>query len=162
MVFKSYAKINLTLEINSKRKNQLHEIQSFFCLIDLADKIKINKIKTKKDKITFNGPFAKFVSKSNNSILDLLNILREKKIISNYYSVSIKKNVPVFAGLGGGTGNSVFILKHLLKKKINKSLLSQIEGKIGSDFKLFFYKQGFLRNLKSIIDLKKNKAYFLY
>ena len=143
MVFKSYAKINLTLKINSKRNNQLHEIQSFFCLINLADKIKINKIKTKKDKITFNGPFAKFVCKSNNSILTLLNILREKKIISNYYSVSVKKNIPVFAGLGGGTGNSVFILKHLLKKKINKFLFNQIEGKIGSDFKLFFYKQGF-------------------
>ena len=80
MVLKSYAKINLTLKINSKRKNKLHEIQSFFCLIDLADKIKLNKIKTKKDKITFSGPFAKFVNKSNNSILHLLNILREKKM----------------------------------------------------------------------------------
>ena len=160
MVLKSYAKINLTLKINSKRKNKLHEIQSFFCLIDLADKIKLNKIKTKKDKITFSGPFAKFVNKSNNSILHLLNILREKKIISNYYSVSVEKNIPVFAGLGGGTGNSAFILKHILKKKVDKFLLHQIESKIGSDFKLFFYKQGFLRNLRSVIDLKKKQSLF--
>ena len=62
--------------------------------------------------------------------------------------------------MGGGTGNSVFILKHLLKKKINKFLFNQIEGKIGSDFKLFFYKQGFLRNLRSIIDLKKKQSLF--
>ncbi len=161
MFLKSYAKINLTLKINSKRKNKLHEIQSFFCLINLVDKIKLNKIKTKKDKITFNGPFAKFVNKSNNSILHLLNILREKKIIYNYYSVSVEKNIPVFAGLGGGTGNSAFILKHILKKKkVDEFLLHQIESKIGSDFKLFFYKQGFLRNLRSIINLKKKQSLF--
>ena len=44
MVFSSYAKINLTLRVNQKNKNNLHEIQSYFCLIDLADKIKIKKL----------------------------------------------------------------------------------------------------------------------
>jgi 4-diphosphocytidyl-2C-methyl-D-erythritol kinase len=50
MSLSSYAKINLTLKINYKNKNNLHEIQSYFCLIDLADKIKIKKIKKKKIK----------------------------------------------------------------------------------------------------------------
>ena len=50
MSLNSYAKINLTLKINYKNKNNLHEIQSYFCLIDLADKIKIKKIKKKKIK----------------------------------------------------------------------------------------------------------------
>ena len=49
----SYAKINLSLTVNSKQKNSLHEIQTYFCLIDLADKIKINKTKETKDKIIF-------------------------------------------------------------------------------------------------------------
>jgi len=40
MSLSSYAKINLTLKVNYKNKNNLHEIQSYFCLIDLADKIK--------------------------------------------------------------------------------------------------------------------------
>ena len=43
MVLKSNAKINLTLKVNSRSKNNLHEIQSFFCLIDLADKIRIKR-----------------------------------------------------------------------------------------------------------------------
>ena len=50
MSLSSYAKINLTLKINYKNKNNLHEIQSYFCLINLADKIKIKKIKKKKIK----------------------------------------------------------------------------------------------------------------
>ena len=82
MVLSSHAKINLTLKINSKNKNDLHDIQSFFCLIDLVDKIKIEKIKTKKDKIIFKGPFAKLVNKSNNSIIILLKLLRDLKLIS--------------------------------------------------------------------------------
>ena len=45
MVLKSYAKINLTLEVIKKLRNGLHDIQSIFCLIDLSDKISIKKIK---------------------------------------------------------------------------------------------------------------------
>ena len=44
MVLNSYSKINLTLRVNRKIKSGLHEIQSYFCLINLSDKIKINKI----------------------------------------------------------------------------------------------------------------------
>ena len=160
MVLSSYAKINLTLKINSKSGNNLHEIQSYFCLIDLKDQIKLNKIKAKKDSIIFKGRFAKLVNKSNNSIFKLLKTLRGLRLISSYYSVTVKKNIPVFSGLGGGTSNAAFILKYILKKKINKSLLNQLAGKIGSDLKLFFYKQGFVRNLQSIIELKKQKMYF--
>ena len=68
MVLSSYAKINLSLRINSKRKDGLHEIQSYFCLINLSDKINLKKIKEKKDKIFFKGPFSKLVNKNNNSI----------------------------------------------------------------------------------------------
>ena len=109
MALSSYSKINLTLQINNKGRNKLHEIQSFFCLIDLADKIKIKKNKTKKDRITFNGPFAKLVSKSNNSILELLRTLRKEKFISNYYSIIITKNIPVFGGLGEDWKFSIYL-----------------------------------------------------
>ena len=51
MVLNSYSKINLFLNVNEKLKNGLHEIQSYYCLIDLSDKIEIRKIKRKKDKI---------------------------------------------------------------------------------------------------------------
>ena len=44
MVFNSYSKINLSLSVNNKLKNGLHEIQSYFCLINLCDKIKVSKI----------------------------------------------------------------------------------------------------------------------
>ena len=161
MVLSSYAKINLSLRINSKRKDGLHEIQSYFCLINLSDKINLKKIKEKKDKIFFKGPFSKFVNKNNNSIINLFKFLRKLKIISNYYSVSINKNIPVFGGLGGGTGNAASILKVLLKGKISKSLLNKAESIIGTDLRLFFWNQGFLSNLKNITYFRKKKLFFI-
>ena len=162
MVLRSYAKINLTLKVNSKRQDKLHEIQSFFCLISLKDKIVLKKVKQQRDKIIFKGPFANFVNKSNNSVINLFKILRRHKLISGYYSVTVFKNIPVFAGLGGGTGNAASILKYFLKKNISGALLKEVETKIGTDFKLFFHKQGFLKNLGSIINFeKKQKLFFL-
>ena len=161
MVLSSYAKINLSLTINSKRKDSLHEIQSYFCLINLTDKIKLKKIKEKKDKIFFKGPFSKLVNKKNNSIINLFKFLRKLKLISNYYRITINKNIPVFGGLGGGTGNAASILKVLLKGKVSKSILNKAESIIGTDLRLFFYKQGFLNNLKFITHFQKKKLFFV-
>ncbi len=161
MVIKSYSKINFSLNINSKLKNGLHEIQSYYCLINLSDKIKISKIKEKKDKIFFKGPFVKNIKKSNNSIINTLNLLRKLKLITSYYAVTIIKNIPVFSGLGGGTSNAAFILKFLLKKeKIDKNILNKFEKLIGSDLRLFYHKQGFLKNLKTIKVIKKKQRLF--
>ena len=157
MVLNSYSKINLSLNINSKLKNGLHQIQSYYCLINLRDKIKITKINTKKDKIFFKGKFSKYIKKSNNSVGVLLRYLRELKIISSYYSVTVIKNIPVFSGLGGGTSNAAFILKFFLKGIISEKILNKIAKLIGSDLRLFYNKQGFLDNLKTIKAIKKKK-----
>ena len=86
--------------------------------------------------------------------------MRKLKLISSYYSVAVKKNIPVFAGLGGGTSNAFTVMKYVLRKKLLKKNLNIIEKKIGSDFKLFFYNQGFLKNLSSIINQKTNQAFY--
>ena len=118
MVLKSYAKINLTLSVNKKLKSGLHNIQSIYCLIDLHDKIFLKKIKKKHlDQVSFTGPFSKDIKKSNNSVKKVLNAMRKYKIINDYYSVKVNKQIPVFAGLGGGTSNAATLFKHLVKKK---------------------------------------------
>ena len=161
MVLKSFSKINLSLNINSKLKNGLHDIQSYYCLINLFDKIKIRKIDKKKDKVVFFGPFVKHIKKSNNSIINHLKLLRKLELISGYYSVNVIKNIPVFSGLGGGTSNAASVLKFLLKGKVSKKILEKVEKLIGSDLRLFFHKQGFLQNLRTIKTIKKQKLFFL-
>ena len=163
MILKSFSKINLTLDVISKlKKRKLHNIQSYFCLIDLYDQIHIKKIKRQKDRIKFKGKFLNKINNKNNSILDTLQILRKNNFLNNHYSIVVNKRIPVFGGMGGGTGNAACLVKYLVKKKISKKVMNTLNDKIGSDFNLFFCKQGFLKNIKTIIKLKKNfKFYFL-
>ena len=89
MVLSSYSKVNLSLLVNSKKKSGLHNIQSYYCLIKLKNKIKIKKIDGKSDKINFTGPFSKFINKNDNSIKSVLALLRKLKLISSCYSVHV-------------------------------------------------------------------------
>ena len=105
MYLKSFSKLNLSLKINKKLKNKkLHEIQSYYCLISLFDEIKVKKISGSKDVVKFIGKFTRNIDLNNNSVLTVLRILRNEDIIKNYYSVIINKKIPIFSGLGGGTG----------------------------------------------------------
>ena len=64
MIIKSFSKINLSLNITRKlKKKSLHDLQSYFCLINLHDQIRIKKISGQKDKVKFQGKFAKYIKK---------------------------------------------------------------------------------------------------
>ena len=163
-MIKSYCKVNLFLKILSKNNKGLHNIQSTVMLLDLYDEINIKKIKKNKDEVVFIGPFKKNIKSKTNTIISTLSLLRSHNFI-NYnknYKITVNKRIPVFAGLGGGTANAAFVIKHFLKNKINLKLLEIFESKIGSDLKLFFFKHSFQKNLKKIkIFKKKYKFYFL-
>ena len=90
-----------------------------------------------------------------------MKLLRKLELISGYYSVKVTKNIPVFSGLGGGTSNAASVLKFLLKEKVSKNIIKKAEKLIGSDLRLFFHKQGFLQNLRTIRTIKKQKLFFL-
>ena len=130
----SYAKINLNLNIVSKRKiNNLHQIESLVALIDLADEIKISEIRSKKNKVIFRGKYSKGIPKFN-TITHLLALLEKEKIIKKKYQILVKKNIPQKSGMGGGSMNAASILSFFLKKKIlTKKLSEKFAKKIGSD-----------------------------
>ncbi len=152
MKIKSFSKINLTLRVLKKLKNGMHNIESNSVLVDLYDEISIKK--NKKDKIIFKGKFKKKINSKKNTVTETLQLLRKFNILKNFYKIVIKKNVPIFAGLGGGTSNSVSIIKYFLKNKLNKKLISYSEKKIGSDFRLFLNNCSFQKNLGKVINTK--------
>ena len=78
---KSYAKINLALNIIGKFK-RLHNIESIVSFIDLYDLIFIKKINSLKHQVSFYGKFSKNI-KSKNTISKLLDILDKNKLLNN-------------------------------------------------------------------------------
>ena len=115
---KSYAKINLALNIIGK-KSSLHRIETLVSFVSLHDEIFVKKIKSNDHKISFEGKFSKNINKQN-SISKLLEILEKKKLLNNKkFKIKINKRIPNKAGLGGGSMNAASVLKYFAKKKNN-------------------------------------------
>jgi len=160
-MLKSYSKINLFLKVLNKNNKGLHNIQSSVMLLDLYDRISLKKINRNKDNIKFIGQFKKNINKNTNTISKSLFLLRKNNLIDKKkrYKIIVNKKIPVFAGLGGGTSNAVFIIKYFLKNKINTKLMKLFEEEIGSDFRLFFFKHSFQKNLKKILKFKNKYSF---
>ena len=77
---KAYAKINLFLNVFNKTKDNLHNLKSLVCFIDLYDEIKISE--SKKFSIEINGPFKNSIKKkkyNSKNFHYFLKIFRFKK-----------------------------------------------------------------------------------
>ena len=119
---KSPAKINLFLKVGKKIKGKKHHnVQSLVFLTNLNDQIIIKRTKKLRDIIKFRGRFKSDIKKSNNTITKSMYLLRKKKLIDkkDKYEINIKKNIPVFSGLGGGSSNAATLIKYFFKKKKN-------------------------------------------
>ena len=113
---KSYAKLNLALNVTGKNKS-LHKIESIINFINLYDVIWIKEIISSKHIISFNGRFSKNIYKIN-TISRLLKLLEEKKILKDKkFQIKVNKKIPNKSGLGGGSMNAASILKFFIKKK---------------------------------------------
>ena len=160
---RSYCKINLFLNVGKKEKKaKLHNIQSLISIVNLYDEIKIKRVYSQKDTIKFLGIFSKHVKKHDNSISKSFFLLRNKGYIKDghNYHVEVKKKIPAFSGLGGGSSNSASIIKYFLKKKISKEDLNYFSKKIGSDLKLFFQSSQMIqKNLRIIKNIKRKKHF---
>ena len=76
---KSYAKINLALNVTGKTSG-LHQIESIVGFVSLHDIILIKKIRSKKHIISFNGKYSKNIYRKN-TISKLLKILEKKSYL---------------------------------------------------------------------------------
>ena len=134
---KSYCKINLSLRVLKKLNSGYHNIISLITFCDLHDVITISKIRNLKDKINFSGKFKKGINEKSNTITEVLNLLRNKKLLENQaFKINIKKNIPHGSGLGGGSSNAADLLNYFnlkMKLKLNKNKIKKLASQIGSD-----------------------------
>ena len=159
---KSYAKINLALNIIGK-KSSLHRIETLVSFVSLHDEIFIKKIKSNNHKVSFGGKFSKNITKDN-TISKLIDVLEKKKFLKNKkFKIKINKKIPNQAGLGGGSMNAASILKYFLKKKLiklSKKEIITISKLIGSDVILGLNSTHSILNSKNKIKRFKNYKKF--
>jgi 4-diphosphocytidyl-2-C-methyl-D-erythritol kinase len=106
------AKVNLTLHIRGKRADGYHELESLVVFAGLCDELAFRKARA--DGLTIEGPFATALEGENL-------ILKAKHAVSSwlgtpiYGSFRLLKNIPVAAGLGGGSSDAAAAIRALLR-----------------------------------------------
>lgn len=139
---RSYAKVNIFLKITGKR-NGYHELASRFVRVkNLFDTVIFEKGKF--DDFTLEGDFS--CKKEQNTVykayLKLCEVSSNVQELFKNYKVSIKKNIPEFAGLGGGSSNCatfMIMVNEIANLNLTKDELSKIAQTVGADVPFFIY-----------------------
>ena len=144
----SPAKLNISLNVNSLLDNGYHSISSYVFFLDLFDKLYI-------EKSSFNSVIVSGLFKD-----DLINnggdtiINKSISFCKNHYKINqnliikLEKNIPVSAGLGGGSANSASIIRYFLSESKSRNIITnktvQFSASLGSDVPACLYSKPLL------------------
>ena len=134
---KAPAKINLFLEILGKRDDGYHEIKTVMQEIDLADNLQFEEIQ---EGVRLKCNDKNIPSDENNLVCKAANLILNECGIKKGVLISLEKNIPVGAGLGGGSSDAAATLKALnllWKIGLNDAELMEFAAKLGSDIPFF-------------------------
>ena len=131
------AKINLNLKVTGKLDGGFHSIESIMQTVSLYDYLTINAEDSEKTEIILSGNSSEIPYDEHNLVykatkLYLDNIGIENKKINIY----IKKNIPIAAGLAGGSTDSagtIYGLNKIFGNIVNFDKLNELCSKLGSD-----------------------------
>ncbi|MDQ0148837.1 4-(cytidine 5'-diphospho)-2-C-methyl-D-erythritol kinase [Eubacterium multiforme] len=133
MNIKAYAKVNIALDIVGKREDGYHLLRMIMQAIDLYDEITIEKI-SKGIKINCNKPYVP--TDERNLAYKAAKLFMDKFNIKSGVSITIKKNIPVSAGLAGGSTDCAAVLKlmnKIFKTNLSDEELMELGVKLGAD-----------------------------
>jgi len=142
LIFNDLAFLNnlMILSVFNKSEDNLHNLRSLVCFVDLYDEIRISE--SKKFSIEITGPFKRFVEKKGNIIEKTFIVFSKFLNLKTNYKIFLNKKIPVAAGLGGGSSDAAAVLQglnFLNKKKIKKKDLFKLAMEIGSDVPACLY-----------------------
>lgn len=132
-ISRSYAKINLTLDVLSRRDNGYHDIKMIMQTVSLFDLIIVDK--TSSD-ITVSTNLRYLPNNEKNIAYKAADAFFKETGIDGGVKIMIHKNIPVAAGLAGGSGNCAAVLtalNMLYSKPLSKERLMELGAMLGAD-----------------------------
>ena len=134
ITLKSRAKINLSIDVLGKRQDGYHLVEMIMQTIDLYDLIEINE--KDNDQITIKSTSDEVPLDCNNLVYKAANLIKKTFNINKGVEIHIKKNIPVAAGMAGGSSNAAAVLVGLNKLwnlNLSNQQLEKIGLKLGAD-----------------------------
>lgn len=131
------AKINLTLKITGKRSDGFHNIESIMQTISLYDYLTISAIPSEELTINLSGTSNEIPYNEKNLVHKAAMLFIERTNLSpQNIDIFIEKNIPVAAGLAGGStdaAGTLYGLNKIFKEPLNKKELHELCSQLGSD-----------------------------
>jgi 4-diphosphocytidyl-2-C-methyl-D-erythritol kinase len=138
MRIKSFAKINLGIEVLEKRKDGYHEIRTLFQTINLFDTLEFHPAEG--EKILLFGDDRSIPWNEDNLIYKAASSLKEKYKLSRGIKINALKNIPPGKGLGGGSSNAamtLYALNKIWSLSLKRSELMELGKNLGADVPYF-------------------------
>lgn len=137
--FDAPAKLNLFLHITGQREDGYHLLETQFQLIDLCDKI---YLQSREDgRIVLHAPtFGR--DQEQDLTVKAATLLKKYTNTTKGADIWYEKNIPIGAGLGGGSSDAATTLmglNHLWQTKVHKDRLQQLSLRIGADVPFFVF-----------------------
>ena len=134
ITLKSRAKINLSIDVLGKRQDGYHLVEMIMQTIDLYDLIEIKE--KEENQITIKSASEEIPLDCNNLVYKAANLIKKTFNINKGVEIHIKKNIPVAAGMAGGSSNAAAALVGLNKLwnlNLSNQQLEKIGLKLGAD-----------------------------
>ncbi|MGL6106361.1 4-(cytidine 5'-diphospho)-2-C-methyl-D-erythritol kinase [Romboutsia sp.] len=131
---KSRAKINLSIDVLGKREDGYHLVEMIMQTINLYDIIKIKELEL--NEIVVKSNSSDIPVDENNIVYKAANLIKNKFNIDKGVEVFIEKNIPIAAGMAGGSSNAAAVLVGLNKiweLNLSEIELQEIGFKLGAD-----------------------------
>ena len=136
---KSFAKINISLNITKKRDDGFHEIDSVMLPISMHDSLVISRLKSAPDNYVTVDDFS-IGSFTYNLATFSIEKLHSIYHFNDKFRILIHKVIPIQAGLGGGSSNAACTMKavnSMLKLGATDEELIEISKSLGCDIPFF-------------------------
>src|SRR5262245_29282776 len=105
MIRAAPAKLNLWLSVTGRRDDGYHLLDSLVVFVDLADQVEI--VPAERLDLVADGPFAvQLAGETDNLVLRAVRALAGRAGIAPRVAIRLTKNIPVAAGLGGGSADA--------------------------------------------------------
>ena len=131
---KSRAKINLSIDVLGKREDGYHLVEMIMQTIDLFDKIKIFSLK--EDTIIIESNSLDIPLDSANIVYKAADLIKKQYNIKKGVKIIIEKNIPIAAGMAGGSSNAAAVLvglNQLWQLNLSENKLKELGLKLGAD-----------------------------
>ena len=131
------AKINLGLDVVEKRQDGYHNLETVFYPIPLYDILEITKSEGETSFTMHNAQFDG--SENDNLVVKAYNILAADYEMPNV-NMSLYKNIPTGAGMGGGSADAAFALKmlnNIARLGLSDEKLEEYAARLGADCAFF-------------------------